>query len=489
MIRRIVDFADERLGVAPGARRLLRYVFPDHWSFLLGEIAVYSFVVLVATGVFMTLYYVPSDAETVYRGTYEPLQGLTMTESYWSTVNLSLDVPAGLLMRQTHHWAANVMIVAITLHLLRILLTGAFRKPREINYLVGVTLLGLIVVESFAGLSLTDDLVSGMGLVIAYGVVLSIPVLGGDLGFLIWGGEFPGASEFFPRLEIVHVLILPVAIAGLIGIHLAMMLRQQHTQFRGKLATERNVVGYPMWPGSVLKSVGLLLLTAAVLFLLGGLVQINPIWQWGPFEPHLASNGAQPDWYLGWLLGALRLMPALEIRIGDLTLVPNAFWGGAVFPTLVFLTMYAWPWVDRRWFGDRDKHELLDLPRDNPRRTAIVIAYFSWVLVVFMAGSNDRLYFISSIPYEAQVWFLRIAFLVLPFIVYFATKRLCEELSDREARPLRGWTGKVVRRTPAGGFETVELDEGAPAVDGADRRERRPVAKEEAGTGEGARDS
>jgi ubiquinol-cytochrome c reductase cytochrome b subunit len=284
------------------------------------------------------------------------------------------------------------------------------------------------------------------------------------------------------------VLILPVAIAGLIGIHLAMMFRQQHAQFRGNVATERNVVGYPMWPGTVLRSVGLLLLTAAVLFVLGGLVQINPVWQWGPFEPHLASNGAQPDWYLGWLLGALRLMPPLEIRIGHLTLVPNAFWGGLVFPTITFMLMYAWPWIDRRWFGDRRKHELLDLPRDNPRRTAIVIAYFSWVLIFFVAGSIDRFYFSSTIPYEAQVWFLRIAVLFQPFLVYFATKRLCEELSARQARPLRGWTGEVVRRTPAGGFETVELD-GAPAVDEANGRDGGPVVEEEARAGEGARGS
>ena len=487
MIRRAVGFFDDRIGVAPGARKLLRYVFPDHWSFLLGEIALNSFLVLVGTGIFLTFYYSPSDAQTVYNGAYEPLRGLSMTEAYWSTLNLSLDVPAGLLMRQTHHWAANLMIVAITVHLLRILLTGAFRRPREINYVVGVTLLALTVLEGFAGYSLPDDLLSGMGLVIAYGVAMSIPLLGGDLSFLIWGGEFPGSAEFFPRLYIVHVLLVPVAIAGLIGAHLAMIARQHHTQFRGRIATERNVVGYPLWPGYALKSGGLLLVTAAVLFLLGGLVQINPIWQWGPYEPYLSTNGAQPDWYLGWLLGGLRLMPALEVQLGSWTLVPNPFWGGLAFPTLVFLTMYAWPWIDRRWLGDNRRHELLDLPRDNPRRTAIVMSYFSWVLVVFVAGSIDRLYFRSTIPYEAQIWFLRIAVFVVPVLTYFAAKRLCEELRDRERHPLRGWNGKVVRRTPAGGFETLELDEGVPAVDGGNGRPGAPSEEQEAGAGTGGR--
>jgi len=453
LIRRLVRFVDERLGAGPALRSTLRYVFPGHWSFMLGEIALYAFVVLVATGIFLTFFYVPSDQTTTYAGSYAPLQGVTMGKQYASTLGLSFDVPAGLLMRQTHHWAANVFVAAIVLHLMRIALTGAYRKPRELNYWVGVTMLGLAIFEGFLGYSLIDDLLSGMGLVIAYSVALSIPFVGDDFAFLVWGGEYPGSSSFWPRLEIVHVLIVPVILAALITVHLLQITRQHHTHFAGRGRTERRLLGTPMWPGYALRSIGLLLFVGAVLFLLGGLVQINPIWQWGPYETWLSTNGAQPDWYLGWLIGGLRLMPPLEVQVFDYTLMPNPFFGGFLFPNLVFLVLFLWPWIGRRFFGDTRAHNLLERPRDNPRRTATFYAFLSWVFIVFAAGSMDRFYLRSGIPYEGQGWFFRAAAVLAPFLVYFVVRRICEELRDRGDHPLRGWTGRVVRRTDTGGFE------------------------------------
>jgi ubiquinol-cytochrome c reductase cytochrome b subunit len=450
-----VRFVDERLGAGRWLRAALRYVFPDHWSFMLGEIALYCFLVLVATGIFLTFWYVPSDAPVTYQGAYEPLQGRTMSEQYHSVLRLVFDVPAGNLMRQTHHWAANVFIVAIVLHVIRIVLTGAFRKPRELNYWIGVTMAGLAIFEGFLGYSLVDDLLSGMGLVIAYSVGLSVPVVGDDAMFLVFGGAYPGDESLWPRLEIVHVLVVPVLIAGLITVHLLSIARQHHTQFRGPGRTEQRIVGSPMWPVYALRSTGLLLATAAVLVLLGGLVQINPIWLWGPYEPYLSTNGAQPDWYVGWLIGGLRLMPALEPEIGGTTIVANAFWGGVLFPMVVFGVLYAWPLIDRRWFGDRRRHQLLDRPRDNPRRSAAFLAFMSWVFLVFAAGAADRWYVKSFIDYELQVWIFRGLFFVVPVVVYVATRRVCEELGGRGDHPVRGWTGRVVRRTPAGGFEVV----------------------------------
>src|SRR5215211_4569623 len=400
VIRWLVRALDERLGTSPLLKKTLRYVFPDHWSFLLGEIALYAFVVLVGTGVFLTLFFEPSTAETVYTGAYEPLRGLRMSEAYHSTVELSYDIPAGLLMRQTHHWAALVFVVAIVLHLMRVFFTGAFRKPRDLNYLVGVTLLGLAIFEGFAGYSLPDDLLSGMGLAIAYAVAMSIPVLGGDFAFLVWGGEFPGADVFEPRLFIVHVLIVPIVIAGLIAIHLAAIVRQKHTQFPGRGRTERNVVGLPMWPGYALRSVGLLLSVAGALVLMGGLIQINPIWLWGPYHTYEATNGAQPDWYLGWLIGALRLMPAFDVTIGGYTLIPNPFWGGILFPLAVFGFLFAWPSIERRVRRDRRQHNLLERPRDVPFRTAVGAAVFTFVATVFFAGAADRAFVQLGVPYE-----------------------------------------------------------------------------------------
>ena len=476
MIRRTVRFFDERLGLAPALRKQLRYVFPDHWSFMLGEIALYAFVVLVITGVFISFYYVPSDEQTVYTGAYEPLRGMSMSENFVSTVYLSLDVPAGLLMRQTHHWAAVIFLVSIVMHLLRILLTGAFRKPREINYAIGVSLLGLGVFEGFTGYSLPDDLLSGMGLVVAYAVLLSVPIFGADLGFLAWGGEFPGGADFWPRLFTVHILIIPAVLAILIGLHLVIIMRQHHTQFGGERQTESNVVGIPAWPGYLLRSIGLFFAVSAALFLLGGLVQINPIWQWGPYETDLSTGGAQPDWYIGWLIGGMRITPPIEIQIAGYTLVPNAFWGGFLFPTVVFAVLLAWPAIDKRLFRDTAKHQLLDRPRDNPRRTAIVLAFFTWVLTVFLSGGADQLYLRTGIPYEAQIWVYRVFTVVAPFVVYFITRRVCEELLDRERRARRAWAGKVIRRTPDGAIETLGLEEGV-AVDGGDggAPQREPV--------------
>jgi quinol---cytochrome-c reductase cytochrome b subunit len=452
-----LGFIDERLSTNRVLRKALRYVFPDHWSFLLGEVALYSFLILIATGIFLALFFEPSLATQTYSGPFAALRGHEVSAAYASTLNISSTVPAGLLIRQTHHWAADVFVVAIVLHLVRVFFTGAFRKPRELNYLVGVTMLMLAVLEGFLGYSLVDDLLSGMGLAIAYGVTMSLPVIGGDAAHLIWGGEFPGAAAFQSRLYIGHVFLLPGALAALIAAHLTMIVRQRHTQFRGPGREEGNVIGTPMWPGYALRSTGLLLLVAALLFALGGLVQINPIWQWGPFEPWQGTNGAQPDWYLGWLIGALRIMPHLEIVIGGWTLVPNPFFGGVLFPSVVFGVLYSWPWLEQRLLTrDFARHDLLDRPRDNPRRTAVGAAFFAWVVTIFAAGAADRAFLSFGVDYNTQVWLFRGAIFVVPAIVYLVAGRVARELRDGGQHPLRGSSGIPVRRADDGGFAPVE---------------------------------
>ncbi|MCW2951383.1 MAG: ubiquinol-cytochrome c reductase cytochrome b subunit [Conexibacter sp.] len=454
-----IDWVDERLGASPGIRRLLRYVFPEHWTFMFGEIALYAFVVLIGTGVFLALFFQTSTAETTYLGAYAPLHGETMSLAYESTLNLSLNVPAGLLMRQTHHWAALIFIAAIVVHLMRVFFTAAFRKPRDVNWVIGLTMLVLALLEGFAGYSMPDDLLSGMGLAIAYSVAMSIPLVGANLAFLVWGGEFPGSNDFVSRLFIAHVFVIPALLGLLIAAHLAIIMRQHHSQFRGPGRTERNVVGAPMWPGYALRSLGLLAAVAAVLFLLGGLVQINPIWQWGPYEVYNGTNGAQPDWYLGWLIGALRMMPPWEIHFWGDTWVPNPFFGGVLFPGIVFAILYAIPWLDRRFTRDRRRHDLLERPRDNPTRTALGVALFTWVAFVFGAGATDRVLIRFGFPYESQIQFARVATFLVPLIAFFVARKVCRDLQRSEAHPLRGWSGRRLRRTPDGGFEPVEPDE------------------------------
>jgi ubiquinol-cytochrome c reductase cytochrome b subunit len=436
ILRRVIGPLDERTGAVPFSRKALRYLFPDNWSFLLGEVALYSFVVLVATGIYLTLFFHPSTATTVYNGSYPPLRGMKMTEAYKSVVDLSFEVKAGLLMRQTHHWAADVFVAAIVLHLMRIFFTGAFRKPRELTYVIGVVMLFLALPEGYLGYSLADDLLSGMGLAIGYAVALSVPVVGGNLGLALWGAPFPGDPSFWSRMYIAHVLILPLMIGGLLGLHLALVASRHHTQFRRSgHQSERRILGMPAFPGQAPRSLGLFFAVAASLFLLGGLVQINPIWLWGPYHVGSSTNGAQPDWYLGWLIGALRLVPHFDLVIGDRTLVPNPFWGGALFPLVVMGALLVWPWLERRVTGDRRVHNALDRPRDAPWRTAIGAAFLSWVFLIFFAGAADRVYVFLGISYVGQIWVYRALVFVLPVVVLVVTRKVC--LALRRAEEVR----------------------------------------------------
>jgi ubiquinol-cytochrome c reductase cytochrome b subunit len=429
-----VRFIDQRTGAAPFLRKTMRYLFPDHWSFLLGEVALYAFIVLIATGTFLALFFEPSLSKTVYEGSYGPLRGAEVSVAYKSAVDLSFDVKAGLLMRQTHHWAADVFVAAIVIHLLRIFFTGAFRRPRELTYLIGLIMLFVVLLEGYLGYSMVDDLLSGMGLAIGYGVALSLPGIGGNLALLIWGAPYPGAPAFESRMFIAHVFLLPALIAVLIGAHLTLVASRHHTQFRRKKRqSDRLLVGVPTFPGQAPRSLGLMSATAAVLFLLGGLVQINPIWLWGPYETALGTNGAQPDWYLGWLIGALRLVPGFDVVIGGKTVVPNPFWGGALFPLIVLFVLMVWPWAERRITGDRRAHNVLDRPRDAPMRTAFGLAFLVWVFLIFFAGSSDRLFVFLGIPYTTQIWFWRFGVWIFPALTGVVAYRTCKSLQAGEA--------------------------------------------------------
>src|SRR3954451_20371594 len=359
--KRLARWFDRRLGAADFVRNALNKVFPDHWSFMLGELALYSFVVLVATGVYLTFFFHPSPTDVVYHGSYGPLQGVHMSEAYQSAIDLSFDVRAGLVMRQIHHWAALLFVAAIVVHLMRIFFTGAFRRPREVNWMIGVLLLILAIFNGFAGYSLLDDQLSGTGLRIAYSITLSIPLAGTWLASLLFGGEFPG-PDIIDRLYVIHILLLPAVIALLIGIHLFLVVRHKHTQFGGKGRTEEDVVGEAVWPSFAFKSIGLMLLVAAVLAALGGLAQINPIWLYGPFDPAEVSSASQPDWYMGWLDGSLRLYPHYEIRAFGYE-VPAPFFPAVLLAGITFGLLYAWPALEALFTEDRRPHHLLDRPR------------------------------------------------------------------------------------------------------------------------------
>jgi ubiquinol-cytochrome c reductase cytochrome b subunit len=430
VINRTLRFFDQRLGISGFARKSLDKIFPDNWSFMIGEIAMYCLLVLIATGTYLTFFFHASDKDVVYDGAYGPLRGVHMSEAMSSTVHISWDVRAGLLVRQMHHWAALLFIAAIVVHLCRIFFTGAFRRPRELNWIVGLTLLLLALANGFTGYSLPDDLLSGTGLRIAYSIVLSIPLAGTWLAFLVFGGEFP-APDILGRLFIMHVLLIPGLIIALLGAHMAILWHQKHTQFPGSGRREDNIVGSQLWPRYALRSVGLLAAVAAVIAALGGLVQINPIWLYGPFKAPAVTTAAQPDWYVGWLEGALRLFPPWRLHIFGHT-VSELFWPGVLLPGVTFLLLYAWPFLEARVTRDHAEHHLLDRPRDRPIRTALGTATISFYVILLLAGSQDIGAQHLRIPLTTLTLALRIALAVVPPLTAVSTWKLCHDLQGAD---------------------------------------------------------
>jgi ubiquinol-cytochrome c reductase cytochrome b subunit len=420
-------WVDDRLGTSRFLRHSLKKVFPDHWSFMLGEVALYSLVLLIATGAFLTFFFQPSAHEVTYHGSYAALNGVKMSEAYRSTVHLSFDVRAGLVIRQMHHWAALLFLGAIVLHLCRIFFTGAFRRPRELNWIVGVSLLVLALFNGFTGYSMPDDLLSGTGLRIAYSIALSVPFIGSWLAFLVFGGEFPAAA-IIPRLFVIHILFIPALIVGLLTAHMAILWRQKHTQFPGPGRRDDNVVGSHLWPTYAARSVGLFALIAAVTAALGGLAQINPVWLYGPFKPAAVSTAAQPDWYLGWTEGALRLFPAIRLHVFGLR-VPEVFFPGVLLPGITFGVLLVWPFIEQRFTKDRAAHHLLDRPRDRRWRTSLGVAVFTFYVVLFLAGGQDIYAQKLGVSIEPVTWTLRVAVVVLPLALGAFAWKLCTDLA------------------------------------------------------------
>jgi ubiquinol-cytochrome c reductase cytochrome b subunit len=456
-------YVDERLGSANFVRRSINKVFPDHWSFMLGEIALYSFIVLLLSGTFLALFFKPSVTEVVYNGSYGPLRGVEMSEAYASTVEISWDVRGGLLMRQIHHWGALIFVAAIVVHLFRVFFTGAFRKPREFNWILGVGLLTLGLLEGFAGYSLPDDLLSGTGLRIASGVVLSIPVVGTYVSFFVFGGEFPGV-DFIPRLYTVHVLLVPAIILALITAHVMLVWYQKHTQYPGPGRTPHNVIGYRFFPHYTAKAGGFFFIVFGVITLLSAFVQINPIWMYGSYKPSEITAGSQPDWYIGFLEGSLRAIPNWETNIWGHTISWNVLVPGLVLPGLMFTALGLYPFIEAWITGDKREHHILDRPRNQPVRTGLGVMAIVFYGLLWVNGGNDIIADKFNMSINAITWITRIGLIVFPPIAFVVTKRICLGLQRRDHDTLlHGRETGIVRRLPSG--EMIELHEPIPAAE------------------------
>jgi ubiquinol-cytochrome c reductase cytochrome b subunit len=448
---------DERTGISYVVREFGRKIFPDHWSFMLGEVALYSFVIILLSGSFLTFFFQASMADVVYNGSYVPLKGLSMSTAMQSSLDISFEVRGGLLMRQVHHWAALLFVASIGLHMVRIFFTGAFRKPRELNWLIGFVLFVLAMGEGFTGYSLPDDLLSGNGLRIIAGMVQGIPFVGSWLEWFIFGGQFPGTS-IVGRLYTLHILLLPAAVLALIGLHLVFVVVHKHTQFAGPGRTNDNVIGYPILPVYAAKAGGFFFIVFGVVMLMATFFTINPIWTYGPYDPSPVSAGTQPDWYIGFADGALRLVPhGWEFVLFNTTyslniLVPvvglGAFLGAVA----------AYPFLESWVTGDKREHHISDRPRNMPTRTGIGAAGLTVYAVLWAAASSDLLATHFKLSIEGVITTMQFALVVGPFIAYFVAKRMCLALQkkDREMA-LHGFESGRIVRLPGG--EYIEVHE------------------------------
>lgn len=449
------NYLDERVGIGGVLKSFGRKVFPDHWSFMLGEVALYSFVILVISGTFLTFFFQPSMAEVHYDGSYAPLKGAEMSIAYASSLDITFEIRGGLLMRQVHHWAALLFVAAAGLHMVRVFFTGAFRKPRELNWVVGFMLFILGMAAGFTGYSLPDDLLSGNGLRIIDGMIKGIPVIGPAISSGLFGGEFPG-TEIVARLYSLHIMVVPALIIVFIALHLMMVVLHKHTHYSGPGRTDENVVGYPLAPVYVAKAGGFFFIVFGVIMAISATFTINPIWNYGPYDPSPVSAGTQPDWYIGWLDGALRLAPSnWDIVIGGYTypmgiLVPLV--GSLVFLALVALYPFIEAWVT----GDKREHHVLDRPRNTPTRTAIGAAGVTFYAILWAGASTDLIAINFQMSLNHVLTAMQILLIIGPFIAFWVTKRTCLSLQrkDREIVLHGRETGRVVR-LPHGEFIEV----------------------------------
>ena len=449
------NYIEDRTSISGAVKEFGRKIFPDHWSFLLGEVALYSFIVILLTGTFLTFFFQASMAEVVYNGSYVPLKGIHMSAAMESTLNISFEVRGGLLVRQIHHWAALLFVAAIGLHMLRIFFTGAFRKPRELNWVIGFTLFILAMAEGFTGYSLPDDLLSGNGLRIIDGLIKGLPVVGTWISFLLFGGEFPGTA-IVGRLYTLHILLLPALVVAFIALHLVFVVVHKHTQYAAPGRTQGNVVGYPVLPVYAAKAGGFFFIVFGVVALMASLFTINPIWNYGPYDPSPVSAGTQPDWYIGFADGALRLVPP-----GWEFVWLNRTWSFNIIVPVVILglfivTVMIYPFIEAWITGDKREHHILDRPRNAATRTAIGAAGVTFYAVFWAAASSDIIATHFMLTMEGVIHTLQALLFVGPVVAYFLTKRVCLALQKKDRSvALHGYeTGRIVK-LPGGEFIEV----------------------------------
>lgn len=432
------------------AAELRRRTVPTHWTDVFGVVTMACLAVLVVTGVVLMFFYVPSSERVVYDGGYSPLHGVEVSRAFASTLGLSLDVNGGLVLRQAHHWAALLLPAAILAQLAVMFFTGAFRRPRQASWVLLFLILVAALAAGWSGYALPDDMLSGTGLRIVEGIVLGIPVVGTWIAALLFGGGFPG--RIIETLYPIHLLV-SVALIVLVAARVRVAWRRGMPQYPDAQRIPMRAAAR-RWGGFAAVAVGILLVVSAT-------VTVSPIWLYGPSDPGNASAGSQPDWYTGFLDGALRLVPpGWELEIGGYTvtlavLVPLAVVGAFMAALLLYPLLENWVVGG----GDSD---LLDRPRNVPVRTALGVAGMSFYGVLWAAGSADVIAATFGLALEAVVIAFQVALVVAPPVAFSVARRVCLGLQQKDRDLLEHGveTGRIVRM-PGGRY--VEIHAPLPA--------------------------
>jgi ubiquinol-cytochrome c reductase cytochrome b subunit len=406
---------------------------------MLAGVSLTSLAITIISGVYLALFFDPSMSMLSYRGPVGYLRGVEMTRAYASALDISFGVRGGLFVRQLHSWSASLFIASLVVMLATAFFTGVFRHPRRWLWVTGVALLLLALVDAYTGVLLLDDGLSGTSLRMVSGYTLTIPVLGTRLNAMVFGGGFPG-TQVIGRLYLVH-LLLPGLIVGLIVLAAIMLRRSQKTEGPGRPGR-----------GGAVPGIAVSAFTAAALTLMAGLVQVNPIWLYGPADVANAAVGSTPPWYFGWLDGAVRLWPAWDLHLGGYT-VPAPFWPSVVLLGLTFAAAALYPWIDRRISGDDDARRAPQRLRDAPRRTAIGLGAAVGYGCLQLAGGIDVIAASFHLSADGLFWALRVGVIALPPVTAAAAYRVCIGLQYREqAVREHGVETGIVHRLPNGGY-------------------------------------
>ena len=396
------QWLDERLDIARLSNKFLRKAFPVHHSFFLGEITLFAFITLLITGIFLTFNFEASSRLVDANGQMVPA-------AYASILYID-SLPVGAVIRSAHHWSAHIMIAAAFLHLIRILLSGAYKKPREVNWFVGLGLIGLAIVTAFTGYALPNDAFAEAATKVGYNIALAVPWIGEWIAQVVFGGSFP-TERSIPRLTMIHALWLPLLLLGLIGVHLLVMIKQKHTQpaYAEEVAPGK-ILGVPLMPHQALMMGAIFLIYMGLVFVLAGLMPAHPVEAFGPPSP-TADVDPTPDWYFFWIYGILKMIPnSWEFTLWGGVFGPQ-FWGGVLIPGLLGGVAALLPFLDTR----KTKMRYVELPSHHPWRTGSVIGLLVFFIVATMAGYMEGLNLSISL-----LWTLLIGGPILATVVTYA---------------------------------------------------------------------